>query len=413
LQHIHLTSTFTANEPEQPAFHFALDLTGSFIFVASAKDKSLYALHVQTGNGKKPRINNITEFTVSYPILSFMVTNHERIGSKYQPQTQDCIDMQLYCIQTKAIQLYHVNSEQCFLPSPELDTLEDEEEPRQAPEEDAVTENALEAENPEPEPEPEIEEEKVPVVLEENHVAQAVVPPTDVTEALETAVDNTEAIEQVADEVINEVVKAEDEDIASQEISIPSDSELLTPASFGLGQPTVDQESDRTETVSEEASKSAESVLQLIDDSSRKNETTKKASKAKNRSKNKKPETPTKEEAKPKQVSIMTRPKPEAVSPAPSQPEEVPPVSAESPVETKPKIKKEKREEAKKEESRKEDNGKIAVQVLESTSIPAESSDSLLINELRKMENNIGLRVERTLQQQVDRLCIHLKSSKC
>lgn len=102
---------------KQLANHFAFDKTGTFLFVVNSKDKSIYAFRVVPGSqDSQPMFDYLTEFSIAQPVLSFMITNHERGTSKpnLNPSSSPISEMQLHCVQTKAIQTYYVNSEQCY-----------------------------------------------------------------------------------------------------------------------------------------------------------------------------------------------------------------------------------------------------------------------------------------------------------
>ncbi|CAM8884644.1 unnamed protein product [Rhodiola kirilowii] len=80
------------------------------LLVANAKKNAIYAVHIEYGcNPASTRMDYIAEFTVTMPILSFTGT------SDLLPNGEHIV--QLYCVQTQAIQQYALNISQ-FLPPP-------------------------------------------------------------------------------------------------------------------------------------------------------------------------------------------------------------------------------------------------------------------------------------------------------
>jgi len=77
----------------------------SLILLANAKRNAIYAVHVEFGVGAVPaRMNYLAEFSVTFPILSLTVAE-EKEGS-----------VQVYCVQTQAIQQYILDVSQCLPP---------------------------------------------------------------------------------------------------------------------------------------------------------------------------------------------------------------------------------------------------------------------------------------------------------
>ncbi|KAF0699379.1 Aste57867_10040 [Aphanomyces stellatus] len=91
-----------------------LDASKQYVYVADRAHAVLYVLHLATsGSNRVPRLlDHITEFSLAYPILSMTVLN------KADRSDDGGLIMQLYCIQTQAIQRYHVNSTACYIPPP-------------------------------------------------------------------------------------------------------------------------------------------------------------------------------------------------------------------------------------------------------------------------------------------------------
>jgi enhancer of mRNA-decapping protein 4 len=94
----------------------ALPRAGLFL-LANAKKNAIYAIHLDYGpNPAATRMDYIAEFTVTMPILSLTGT------SDNLPDGEHIV--QVYCVQTQAIQQYALDLSQC-LPPP-LDNMESE-----------------------------------------------------------------------------------------------------------------------------------------------------------------------------------------------------------------------------------------------------------------------------------------------
>ena len=84
----------------------------SLILLANAKKNSIYAIHVEFGrNPAAARMNYLAEFSVTMPILSLTVT--EETGTRDGK-------VQIYCVQTQAIQQYELDVSQCLPPPTEV-----------------------------------------------------------------------------------------------------------------------------------------------------------------------------------------------------------------------------------------------------------------------------------------------------
>ncbi|GFP90969.1 varicose-related protein [Phtheirospermum japonicum] len=82
----------------------------SLLILANAKRNAIYAVHLEYGpNPAATRLDYIAEFTVTMPILSFTGT------SELLPHGEQIV--QVYCVQTQAIQQYALDLSQC-VPSP-------------------------------------------------------------------------------------------------------------------------------------------------------------------------------------------------------------------------------------------------------------------------------------------------------
>lgn len=116
------------------------DPTTQFLFVADRTRPIIYVLHLaQSANARTPRrFDNITEFSLAYPVLSMGVLNRAQQsqaarggdGSDLEPSEDALLNfsMQLYSLQTHAIQRYHVAATNCFVPlkQPARGSIEDE-----------------------------------------------------------------------------------------------------------------------------------------------------------------------------------------------------------------------------------------------------------------------------------------------
>lgn len=94
-------------------FMVAMDPTSEFVYVADQHAPVLFVVHVGSGP-LGLRMDNICEFQLVHPILSMAITN--RIPTRLDPPLITPLEMQLFCIQTKAIQQYHVLADECFMP---------------------------------------------------------------------------------------------------------------------------------------------------------------------------------------------------------------------------------------------------------------------------------------------------------
>jgi len=91
----------------------------SVILLANAKRNAIYAVHMEYG--LKPlatRIDYLAEFSVTMPILSFTATSENVSDGEGT--------IQIYCVQTQAIQQYALELSQCFPPPVELGSLDEE-----------------------------------------------------------------------------------------------------------------------------------------------------------------------------------------------------------------------------------------------------------------------------------------------
>jgi hypothetical protein len=101
------------------------DPTTQFLFVADRSKPLVYAFHLAPScDARTPRrFDNVTEFALAYPVLSMSLLNRT---SQSQPARDGSdlasalgglnFSMQLYCLQTQAIQRYHVAATECYVP---------------------------------------------------------------------------------------------------------------------------------------------------------------------------------------------------------------------------------------------------------------------------------------------------------
>lgn len=82
----------------------------SLILLANAKKNAIYAVHVEFGhNPAAARMNYLAEFSVTIPILSLTVTE-DTVTETGEGKVQ------IYCVQTQAIQQYGLDVSQCLPP---------------------------------------------------------------------------------------------------------------------------------------------------------------------------------------------------------------------------------------------------------------------------------------------------------
>lgn len=101
------TLSLGQNTDTESRFSVELDQAGQFMILADHTKPFLYIVHLSfTAMGM--RMDNLREFTLAYPILSMIIANRRSIQ-------RDVVEMQLFCIQTMAIQQYHVMADECYL----------------------------------------------------------------------------------------------------------------------------------------------------------------------------------------------------------------------------------------------------------------------------------------------------------
>ncbi|RHY24195.1 hypothetical protein DYB32_008952 [Aphanomyces invadans] len=91
------------------AHEVVVDATHEFIYVADRSLAALLVFHIRPPQprGGSATLDHVTEFSLAFPILSMTVMNKPHDDA-----------MQLYCIQTQAIQRYHVPSTTVYIAPP-------------------------------------------------------------------------------------------------------------------------------------------------------------------------------------------------------------------------------------------------------------------------------------------------------
>ncbi|CAL0334532.1 unnamed protein product [Lupinus luteus] len=109
IQTLDIRSSSEAN-PEDVFFNQVVALPHAGLFLlANAKKNTIYSVHIEYGsNPTATRMDYISEFTVTMPILSLTGT------SESLPDGENIV--QIYCVQTQAIQQYALNLSQCLPP---------------------------------------------------------------------------------------------------------------------------------------------------------------------------------------------------------------------------------------------------------------------------------------------------------
>ncbi|KAG7384791.1 enhancer of mRNA decapping 4 [Phytophthora pseudosyringae] len=110
------------------------DPTTQFLFVADRSKPFVYAFHLApSSDARTPRrFDNVTEFALAYPVLSMGLLNRTSQSQAARDGSDSAsalgglnFIMQLYCLQTQAIQRYHVGASECYVPGAH-GSLEDE-----------------------------------------------------------------------------------------------------------------------------------------------------------------------------------------------------------------------------------------------------------------------------------------------
>lgn len=105
------TVTLLSESPRTDFFnHMKFNTFGEVLVLCNTNKSSGYILHLAEAH-----FDYVSEFSVSHPILSFALTN-------LRPHTaeQSARHLQLYCFQTKAVQLYSLALSACYNPAAEV-----------------------------------------------------------------------------------------------------------------------------------------------------------------------------------------------------------------------------------------------------------------------------------------------------
>lgn len=110
IQTVEFQSSAAGDDVDSAFFNqVAVAPQANLIVVANAKKNAIYVLHVQFGSRpERAQINYLAEFSVTIPILSLTVK--EQRGSEGGPGAA----VQIYCVQTAAIQQYSLLVSQCL-----------------------------------------------------------------------------------------------------------------------------------------------------------------------------------------------------------------------------------------------------------------------------------------------------------
>ncbi|CAI0440372.1 unnamed protein product [Linum tenue] len=113
-----LTLTSAGSNAEDAFFNQAVALPRACLFLlANAKKNAIYAVHIEYGSCPvETRLDYIAEFTVTMPILSLTGTSDSLPNGEHI--------VQVYCVQTQAIQQYALDLLQCLPPPIENAELE-------------------------------------------------------------------------------------------------------------------------------------------------------------------------------------------------------------------------------------------------------------------------------------------------
>ena len=88
-------------------YTIAIDRSGAYIVIANTQVAKLMVIHFDEASG---RMNNLREFDVSHPILSMTVFTKSFLDPREE------LELELFCIQTQAIQQYHIATSRCYVP---------------------------------------------------------------------------------------------------------------------------------------------------------------------------------------------------------------------------------------------------------------------------------------------------------
>ncbi|KAM3574562.1 hypothetical protein VYU27_003477 [Nannochloropsis oceanica] len=96
------------------AFHLEADESGEFLLLADAVRPLLYAAHVVLGPSSA-KVDRLTPFQLKHPVLSLLSLPGVAIDAhEGQADKTGASEVQLFCVQTQAIQIYHLKPEDCL-----------------------------------------------------------------------------------------------------------------------------------------------------------------------------------------------------------------------------------------------------------------------------------------------------------
>jgi enhancer of mRNA-decapping protein 4 len=115
------TVTLASQQPDlQDAFfnHAIYSAKRSVLILANTKRNSVYVLKVEKGSStssssRAPCFSSISEFTVTMPILSVTAYCESQAASSHAAGEVQDAPLQLFCVQTRAVQQYMINPLQC------------------------------------------------------------------------------------------------------------------------------------------------------------------------------------------------------------------------------------------------------------------------------------------------------------
>ncbi len=95
------------------AFHLEADESGEFLLLADSLRPLLYVAHVVLGPSTA-KVDRLTPFQLKHPVLSLIPLSGIAMDAhEGQADRGGASEVQLYCVQTQAIQIYHVRPEEC------------------------------------------------------------------------------------------------------------------------------------------------------------------------------------------------------------------------------------------------------------------------------------------------------------
>eukprot|EP00624_Nannochloropsis_granulata_P002086 evm.model.NODE_20117_length_12504_cov_23.799984.2 len=114
------TLTFVPPPPDRDvgkggrAFHLEADESGEFLLLADAVRPLLYAAHVVLGPSTA-KVDRLTPFQLKHPVLSLLSLPGVAMDAhEGQADKTGASEVQLFCVQTQAIQIYHLRPEDCL-----------------------------------------------------------------------------------------------------------------------------------------------------------------------------------------------------------------------------------------------------------------------------------------------------------